>query len=50
MFKLNKCFVFCFVSCEKKVVMQSITSNDGVQARLPYAKNGYSEIEINPIV
>ena len=42
-------FVFFFVSCEKEVV-ETITSNDGVQARLAYTEKGYTEIEVNPIV
>ena len=58
MFKLNSWFVsflligsvFFFVSCEKEVVIETITSNDGVQARLAYTEKGYSEIEVNPIV
>ena len=57
MFKLNRWvvsflligFVFFFVSCEKDIV-ETITSNDGVQARLAYAEKGYTEIEVNPIV
>ena len=57
MFKLNRWVVsflligsvFFFVSCEKDVV-ETITSNDGVQARLAYTEKGYSEIEVNPIV
>ena len=58
MFKLNRwfvsflytCSVFFFVSCEKEVVIETVTSNDGVQARLAYTEKGYSEIEVNPIV
>ena len=57
MFKLNRwvvsflliCSVFFFLSCEKDVV-ETITSNDGVQARLAYTEKGYTEIEVNPIV
>ena len=57
MFKLNRWFVsflligtvFFFVSCEKDIV-ETITSNDGVQARLAYTEKGYTEIEVNPIV
>ena len=57
MFKLNRRVVsflligsvFFFVSCEKDVV-ETITSNDGVQARLAYTEKGYTEIEVNPIV
>ena len=58
MFKLNSWFVsflfigsvFLFVSCEKEVIIETITSNDGVQARLAYTEKGYSEIKVNPIV
>ena len=58
MFKLSRWFVsflligsvFFFVSCKKEVVIETITSNDGVQARLAYTEKGYSEIEVNPIV
>ena len=57
MFKLNRWVVsflligsvFFFVSCEKDVV-ETITSSDGVQARLAYTEKGYTEIEVNPIV
>ena len=57
MFKLNRRVVsflligsvFFFVSCEKDVV-ETITSNDGVQARLAYTEKGYTEIEVNPII
>ena len=57
MFKLNRWVVsflligsvFFFLSCEKDVV-ETITSNDGVQARLAYTEKGYTEIEVNPIV
>ena len=59
MFKLNRWFVsflligsVCFfVSCEKdKALAETITSNEGVQARLAYTDKGYSEIEVEPIV
>ena len=58
MYKLNRWFgsflligyVFFFISCEKEAVIDDITSNDGVQARLAYTEKGYSEIEVNPIV
>ena len=58
MFKLNRWFVsfsligcvLFFVSCEKEVVNETITSNDGVQARLAYTDKGYTEVEVNPIV
>ena len=57
MFKLNRWVVsfllissvFFFVSCEKDIV-ETITSNDGVQARLAYTEKGYTEIEVNPII
>ena len=41
--------VFFFVSCEKDFT-ETITSNDGAQARLAYTEKGYSEIEVTPIV
>jgi antitoxin component YwqK of YwqJK toxin-antitoxin module len=58
MFKLARFFVpsflivamFFFSSCKKEVVTETITSNDGVQARLAYTDQGYTEIEVNPIV
>ena len=58
MIKLNRCvvsflliaFVLFFVSCEKEVVNEIITSNDGAEARLVYTAKGYTEIEVNPIV
>ena len=58
MLKLNRLFgsflliasVFFFISCEKEAVIDNITSNDGVQARLAYTDKGYAEIEVNPIV
>ena len=58
MFKFNRwfvsflliAFVFLFVSCEKGALNETITSNDGVQARLAYTDKGYTEIEVNPIV
>ena len=58
MFKLNGWFVsfflivsvFFFVSCEKQAVIETVTSNDGVQARLAYTDKGYTEIEVNPII
>lgn len=57
MFKLNRYLVsllligstFFFVSCEKEVTIDNITSNDGLQARLSYTEKGYEEIEVNPI-
>ena len=58
MFKINRWLisfllfgsVFCFFSCEKEVVVDTITSNDAVQARLSYTEKGYTEVEVNPIV
>ena len=58
MFKLNRwvvsflftAFVLFFVSCEKEVFNEIITSDDGVQQRLAYTEKGYTEIEVNPIV
>ena len=64
MFKLNKWFVsfllivsvFFFVSCDKDDYADNdydnvpIVSNDGTQARMSYTKEGYTEIEVNPIV
>tara|TARA_B000000475_G_scaffold206267_1_gene168378 strand:+ start:344 stop:739 length:396 start_codon:yes stop_codon:yes gene_type:complete len=58
MFKLNRWFrsfllivsVFFFISCEKEAVIDNITSNDGVQARLAYTEKGYTEVEVSPIV
>jgi hypothetical protein len=57
MFKLNKWFLsfslvgsFFLFSCEKEVTTETITSNDGVQARLAYTDKGYTETEVNPIV
>jgi hypothetical protein len=41
---------FFFVSCEKEAVIDNITSNDGIQARLAYTDKGYTEVEVNPIV
>ena len=37
-------------SCEKEEDLDSIVSNDGVQARLAYTEKGYTEVEVNPIV
>ena len=42
--------VIFFSSCEKESTVDTITSNDGVQARLAYTEKGYVEIEVNPIV
>ena len=56
--KLSKLFVsflligsiFFLFSCEKEDTVDTITSNDGVQARLAYTEKGYNEIEISPVV
>ena len=58
MLKLNRYLVslllissiFFFVSCEKEVTIENITSNDGLQARLSFTEKGYEEIEVNPII
>ena len=64
MFKLNRWFlsfllivsVFFIVSCDKDDYADNdfdnvpIVSNDGTQARMSYTKQGYTEIEVNPIV
>ena len=42
--------IFFLFSCEKEAIVDTITSNDGVQARLAYTEKGYTEIEVNPIV
>ena len=42
--------IFFIFSCEKEDTVDTITSNDGVQARLAYTEKGYTEIEVNPIV
>ena len=42
--------IFLIFSCEKEDIADTITSNDGVQARLAYTEKGYTEIEVNPIV
>ena len=41
---------FIFISCEKEDDHDHIISNDGMQARMAYIKNGYTEIEVNPII
>jgi hypothetical protein len=41
---------FIFISCEKEDDHDHIISNDGMQARMAYTKNGYTEIEVNPII
>ena len=46
------CSLF-FISCEKEddhADHTHIVSNDGTQARMSYTKEGYTEIEVNPIV
>ena len=49
-------FSFIFISCDKDdyadnyYVNVPIVSNDGTQARMSYTKEGYTEIEVNPIV
>ncbi len=43
-------FSFIFISCEKEDDHDHIISNDGMQARMAYTKNGYTEIEVNPII
>ena len=42
--------IFFLFSCEKEAIVDTITSNDGVQARLAYTEKGYTEIEVSPIV
>ena len=42
--------IFFIFSCEKEDTVDTITSNDGVQARLAYTEKGYTEIEVSPIV
>ena len=43
------CSLF-FISCEKEDDHTHIVSNDGTQARMFYTKEGYTEVEVNPIV
>ena len=46
------CSLF-FISCEKEDDHDDhthIVSNDGTQARMSYTKEGYTEIEVDPIV
>ena len=49
-------FSFIFISCDKDDYSDNdydnvpIVSNDGTQARMSYTKQGYTEIEVNPIV
>ena len=58
MFKLNRWFgsffliapIFFFIACDKEDVIDNITSNDGIPARLAYIDKGYTEVEVNPIV
>ena len=42
--------IFFLFSCEKEDIVDTITSNDGVQARLAYTEKGYTEIVVSPIV
>ena len=45
------CFGLFFIfSCEKVDTVESIKSNDGSQARKAYTENGYTEVEVIPIV
>ena len=45
------CFgLFFMFSCEKADTLESIKSNDGSQARKAYTENGYTEVEVSPIV
>ena len=58
MFKLKRFFlssflvlsVIFFVSCEDEELIDAISSNDGVQARLAFTEKGYTEVEVTPIV
>ena len=43
-------FLVSIVACEKDAAIDSIVSNDGLQARLAYTDKGYTEIEVNPII
>ena len=42
--------LFLLLSCEKEAIVDTITSNDAVQARLAYTEKGYAEKEVSPIV
>lgn len=42
--------IFFLFSCDKEAVVDTITSNDGVQVRLAYTDKGYNEIEVSPVV
>ena len=42
--------LFFLLSCEKEAIVDTITSNDAVQARLAYTEKGYTEKEVSPIV
>ena len=47
------CGLFFIFSCEKESTCgttQDLTSNDGSQARKAYTENGYTEVEVSPIV
>ena len=58
MFKLKRLFlssflvlsVIFFVSCEDEELIDAVSSNDGVQARLAFTEKGYTEVEVTPIV
>ena len=58
MFKLKRFFlssflvlsVIFFVSCEDEELIDAVSSNDGVQARLAFTEKGYTEVEVTPIV
>ena len=43
-------FGILFISCEKDVVNDTIISNDALQQRLSYIEQGYTEVEIKPII
>ena len=42
--------VLFLFSCEKEANVDTIISNDGMEARLAYIEKGYTELEVNPIV
>ena len=42
--------LFFLFSCEKEANVDTITSNDAVQARLAYTEKGYTEKQVNSIV
>ena len=43
-------FLVSIVGCEKDTSINSIVSNDGLQARLAYTDKGFTEIEVSPII